>query len=77
MLQVGSKIKLSGLSQKGKNRIRELDSDWQILRIAERIQCSSESGPWLLIQSAQSPAHHRWIHRHHDGDFWLEGAVCV
>ncbi len=70
---LGEKIRLKGLSQKGKNRIRELGEQWVVFAVTDRVLFSPDkTGPWLFI----SPEHRnqddkasRWIHAQHDVDF--------
>lgn len=62
---------LKGLTQKGKNRIRELGNEWEIVRETDSVGFSSEKGPWLLITPVTSynVDHDRWIHGKQDKDF--------
>jgi hypothetical protein len=61
-------MKLLGKSQKGKNRIRELGGDWELIEKREVVKFSSEKG-WLLIMPKSNPEKIRWIRAHNDPDF--------
>lgn len=63
------KIRLEGLTQKGKNRIQEQGDEWEVLSERMRVGFSSQPGPWLLLQSVKSPDKIRWIHKDRDENF--------
>ena len=70
---LGKKIKLQGITQKGKNRIREHGNDWWVLAITNSILFSpNQSGPWLFVSPIgcnQNSKSARWIKYHNDLDF--------
>lgn len=67
------RIKLTPISNKGKNRIQELGDQWTILKIQDKVLFSSDSGPWLLIEPISNPDKPRWIHQDNDQDFKIVG----
>jgi hypothetical protein len=72
---LGKQIKLSGISQKGKNRIRELGESWVVLAETEHVLFKiGYPGPWLFIAppgKGQDDRSSRWIHGSHDPDFQI------
>ena len=60
-LKIGDLLLVEGISQKGKNRIREQGNTFKIANVAERVSFSDKSGPWLLLGSL-NPNHGRWVH---------------
>ena len=61
-------ITVRGKSQKGKNRIREHGETWRIVERQEKVKFSSETGPWLLLESLDGKCL-RWMHETNDKDF--------
>lgn len=70
-LAKNSVILLNGLTQKGKNRIRENGEEWTVVEIRQSVLFTSEPGPWILIESNKTK-HIRWIHSTHDKDFSIK-----
>ena len=62
---VGKKLKLSGKSRHGKNRVREQGELWEV--IGEREDMS-------LLQSLDGNNHIRWVSLRNDKDFVMEVA---
>jgi len=61
---------LIGKTQKGKNRVRELGSEWFLVRKSARVLFDSRPGPWWLVQPVNgSEEKSRWIHSKEDKDF--------
>ena len=61
---------LKGKTQKGKNRVRELGNQWALVRTTDRVQFSSEPGPWWLVKPINGfEKDSRWIRNTHDKDF--------
>ena len=61
---------LKGLTQKGKNRIRELGSEWTLVKEKESVLFSQVTGPWwLIIPLSGDETKSRWIHSTKDKDF--------
>lgn len=67
-MEINSTILLKGLSQKGKNRIRENGEEWTVLAIRLTVKFTSEPGPWILVESLKT-GHVRWVHVSNDKDF--------
>lgn len=67
-MNIGQTIKVRGLSQKGKNRIREHGNVWTIIQISETVRFSSDIGPWLLLRSLNGNSI-RWMKETNDKDF--------
>jgi hypothetical protein len=73
MSLLGKIIQLKGLSQKGKNRVRENGSHWAVLAVTDCVLFApNEHGPWLFV----SPEGHdhsnkasRWVRAVGDADF--------
>lgn len=73
MSLLGKTIILKGLSQKGKNRVRDHGNIWSVLAETDTILFApTKKGPWLFIapngDTADSKAA-RWIHSDNDYDF--------
>lgn len=73
MSLLGKKIKLLGITQKGKNRVREHGNDWWVIAQTDHVLFSPNVlGPWLFIspigQNQDSKAS-RWIKASSDLDF--------
>ena len=73
MTLLGKTIQLKGLSQKGKNRIRDLGDRWTVLAETETVLFApNKSGPWLFLcpegQNQNSKAS-RWVRLTDDTDF--------
>jgi len=75
MTLLGKQIQLKGLSQKGKNRIREYGDRWTVFAETDRVLFApSELGPWLFISprgSDQNDGAARWIRATGDTDFFV------
>lgn len=76
MSLLGKQIKLIGLSQKGKNRIRENGNEWQVLAETNVVLFSpNKQGPWLFItpiNQTQDSKASRWIHLETDENFKIQ-----
>ena len=61
---------LKGKTQKGKNRVRELGSQWTLVRSTDSVAFSQESGPWWLVKPVNGfERDSRWIRNTKDKDF--------
>lgn len=61
---------LKGLTQKGKNRIRELGNEWTLVREKPSVLFDPTPGPWwLVIPLSGDETKSRWIHSSKDKDF--------
>lgn len=75
MSLVGKTIKVIGVSQKGKNRIRENGDEWVVLAETDHVLFNpTQPGPWLFIAPpgmGQEDKPSRWMHLHNDPTFGL------
>lgn len=63
-------IVLKGITQKGKNRVREQGSEWFVAKMQDEVLFSNERGPWWLIQPITGfRTAQRWIRNTVDKDF--------
>ena len=63
-------IILKGITQKGKNRVREQGKEWIVLRMQREVAFSSDKGIWWLIRPITGfETASRWIHNTIDKDF--------
>ena len=73
MSLLGRTIKLKGISQKGKNRVREQGDMWTVLAETETVLFApSSKGPWLFaapVGKNQDDKSSRWIKSVDDLDF--------
>ena len=61
---------LKGITQKGKNRIREHGNEWVLIRMIGNAYFSQEAGPWWLVQPVTgNDDASRWIRNTNDKDF--------
>lgn len=76
MSLLGKRIELTGLSQKGKNRVRELGPIWHVLAETDRVLFSpSKTGPWLFVApvgKGMQDKSSRWVHATSDADFSIK-----
>lgn len=75
MSLLGKNIQLKGLSQKGKNRIRDFGDRWTVLGEAETVLFApAEPGPWLFVSpegKGQNDRGARWIRATGDENFTI------
>lgn len=73
MSLLGKKIRLQGISQKGKNRIRQHSDEWVVFAETDRILFApNQPGPWLFVSpvgSDQNDKASRWVKLSGDPDF--------
>lgn len=73
MSLLGKEIQLKGLSQKGKNRIKENNTIWVVLAETDSVLFApGKPGPWLFISPIgkdQNDKASRWIKSSDDPDF--------
>lgn len=73
---LGKTVQLKGISQKGKNRIRENNNQWVVLAETDRVLFAfDKKGPWLFISPVgrgQDDKASRWINAIDDPDFLIE-----
>ena len=68
------RIIVEGISQKGKNRVREHGSEWIVDSEHETILFNDEKGPWYHIYSVndKNKDYSRWINKNNDKDFKIK-----
>jgi len=75
MTLLGKQIHLKGLTQKGKNRVREHGDRWTVLAETDHVLFSPDTqGPWLFIAPPgqnQNDKASRWIRAAGDSDFFV------
>ena len=73
MSLLGKKVKLTGITQKGKNRIREFGETWVVFAETDRILFApNQPGPWLFVAPIgldQNSKASRWVKSTADQDF--------
>ena len=73
MSLLGKQIQLKGLSQKGKNRVREHGDRWTVLAETDVVLFApSNHGPWLFVAPVgrdQNDKASRWVRSTDDSDF--------
>ncbi len=73
MTILGSTIRLKGISQKGKNRVRECGEFWTVFASTDRVLFAPGNvGPWLFVSPKGQDQNHkssRWVHGLSDNDF--------
>jgi hypothetical protein len=73
MALLGKQIQLKGISQKGKNRVREHGDRWTVLAETDRVLFSPGStGQWLFVAPVglgQNDKASRWVRASGDTDF--------
>ena len=69
---VGDKIKLTGITQHGKNRVREQGETWEVIRLSPTVGFKTKApGPFMLLQAAES-INMRWVSTVNDDNFSVE-----
>ena len=53
-------VRVTGVSQKGRNRIREHGDEWRVIRVSSDVQFAAH-GTWALLESVQNPKQSRWM----------------
>ena len=73
MSLLGKTIQLKGISQKGKNRIRENSNQWTVLAETDVVLFApGKHGPWLFVAPIgrdQNDKASRWVRSTDDTDF--------
>ena len=73
-----TKVILEGISQKGKNRVRENGSVWVVHARTERVLFNPEKGPWLFVfpeGKNHTDNSSRWIKEVGDVNFRIVGQI--
>lgn len=70
---LGKTIRIHGISQKGKNRVRENGDEWVVLAETDHVLFApNQPGPWLFIAPQGQDQHGsgtRWVRAVGDQDF--------
>ena len=69
------KLTLRGKTLKGRNRIKELGTEWLVLLYRDAVSFSPHRRPgggWLLLAPVSNTEKIRWIMRVEDPDFFIE-----
>lgn len=79
MALLGKTIQLVGITQKGKNRIRENGDRWVVLAETDRVLFApGQVGPWLFVAppgKGQDDKVSRWVRSNDDADFNVVAVV--
>lgn len=67
-MYIGSKVELSPVSKKGKERGNQNGFVGTVRDIRDKVQFSSENGPWILVDCAGG----RWVHCYRDRNFRIK-----
>lgn len=70
--EIGIVVTLTGITKKGKQRVRDFGPCWRVLRHEDRVLFNPEIGPWLLITPLGRVAEDnaaRWVRANCDADF--------
>jgi len=71
-MQVGKKVRLTGITQHGKNRVREQGDTWEVIRMNPTVAFKTKApGPFMLLQATQS-INMRWVSTINDDNFSVE-----
>lgn len=76
-VEIGTRLVLMGTSKKGKERIRNLTTVWEVLDTADIVLFApSVKGPWLFVEPLMEDKSKklrgaRWIHGTSDKDFMI------
>ena len=69
---VGDKVKLTGTTQHGKNRVREQGDIWEVIRFNPSVSFKTKApGPFMLLQAAEG-INMRWVSTINDDNFSVE-----
>ena len=76
MAFLGKQVKLKGITQKGKNRIREHGDRWMVLAETDHVLFFPQwKGTWLFVAPigcGQEDKASRWVRANEDIDFSVE-----
>ena len=71
-MQVGNKVKLTGITRHGKNRVREQGEVWEVIRMNPTVSFKTKApGPFMLLQAAEG-INMRWVSTTNDDNFSVE-----
>ena len=69
---------LQGVTHKGKNRVRENGSMWEVHNRTDKVLFNPEPGPWLYVSPVglgQQAKQARWIKEVGDADFKIVSQI--
>ena len=71
-MEVGKKVRLTGITRHGKNRVREQGDVWEVIRINPSVSFKTNApGPFMLLQ-ATTTINMRWVSIVNDDNFTVE-----
>jgi hypothetical protein len=71
-MEVSNKVKLTGITGHGKNRVREQGEVWEVIRLNPTVGFKTKApGPFMLLQSTKG-IHMRWVSTVNDDNFSVE-----
>ena len=71
-MEVGNKVRLTGITRHGKNRVREQGDVWEVIRMNPAVSFkTSAPGPFMLLQ-ATTTINMRWVSTVNDDNFLVE-----
>ena len=71
-MEVGNKVKLTGTTRHGKNRVREQGEVWEVIRMNPTVGFKTKApGPFMLLQATES-INMRWVSTVNDDNFSVE-----
>ena len=71
-MEVGKKVRLTGITRHGKNRVREQGDIWEVNRLSPTVAFkTSAPGPFMLLQ-ATTTINMRWVSTINDDNFLVE-----
>ena len=71
-MEVGKKVRLTGITRHGKNRVREQGDIWEVTRLSPTVAFKTNApGPFMLLQ-ATTTINMRWVSTVDDDNFSVE-----
>ena len=75
-MEVGNKVKLTGITQHGKNRVREHGEIWEVIRLNPTVGFKTKApGPFTLLQATES-INMRWVSTINDDNICTPGTMA-
>ena len=73
-MQPGDKVKLTGKTKHGKNRVREQGAEWIVVKVKSGVLFSEDKKKeFALLRKEDTPAEHwRWVALKEDKNFCME-----
>lgn len=69
---IGKKIILKGISQHGKNRVREQGNEWFCFATVDKVGFDTRPGPWLCLKAVKDERFVRTVRLNGDKNFLVE-----